>query len=385
MFGITPRVHPAMSCVVTSPSCDFLDGTEDMDDDDDGMRRRLSDDDDDLPAVASGVPFDPFKEYHYKERYDDFMHPISEHFKDVRPDSNNIFLEENKRQFPESEVFDHMKRTYRACHGSALLLGDQFLKLKQSQRDVVYSSLSLTDIFDRISTKRPICFYGKRDLLMLRNGVLYNFPPGLAPKPSWGNDWRAWTKLSDWNDFIEEHSEQRELYLSYDEMILSALTSVSSPTHFINSCLLKNGGELKYERQKYERQGIYMGLVGARFEKPNVMEHSLMMISMQQNSVDNGYGPDNPKKPPIFELYEKFYSKSYFPIWTEVEAQRSGYMEISVKGEGYKYLDVQMWLRRIRITLELFLMECDYRAGKFKKLYCSSSYWIQCNIVVSSS
>lgn len=169
MFGIMPRIHPDMSCVVKSPFCDFLDGTEDLEDDADGMRRRLPDgtsseelrnvfekytfpqllqSPDEIPAAASGAPRWPdWGEYkkrydafikdlpaagsgiprvpdmdEYRKRYERFLEklPSFEAGNKQLPTANDIFLPENMREFPEEEVYEHMVEAYPLCHGSVL-------------------------------------------------------------------------------------------------------------------------------------------------------------------------------------------------------------------------------------------------------------------------
>jgi len=56
--------------------------------------------------------------------------------------------------------------------------------------------------------------------------------------------------------------------LSYDEMAVSALLSVATPTHFINSGSRGNCGKAG-EAGSFESQGVYVGVVGARFERPS--------------------------------------------------------------------------------------------------------------------
>lgn len=55
--------------------------------------------------------------------------------------------------------------------------------------------------------------------------------------------------------------------MSYDEVAISALISVSVPTYFINS-----GGRQNYAQPHaagtFQREGIYTACIGARLEKP---------------------------------------------------------------------------------------------------------------------
>ena len=77
---------------------------------------------------------------------------------------------------------------------------------------------------------------------------------------------------------------------SYDEMALSALVGVSVPTHFINEGARRNHG-IRGSPASYESRGIMTGLVGARFEQRGEMEWKHMLITREQNTAANGYGP----------------------------------------------------------------------------------------------
>eukprot|EP01083_Nonionella_stella_P301494 1034595_1 len=139
----------------------------------------------------------------------------------------------------------------------------------------------------------------------------------------------------------------------------------------------------------YPLEGIYMGLVGARFEKPGIMEHSLMIITPEQNTTENGYGAyqedhDDTKQnvniehnKVIWRAFESFYGRSYLPKYDEFVANTK-----SIENRYYKkklwgndnncpYLDKEMYKQRIRISLELFLFDADYRAQEASKTKCT--------------
>ena len=94
-------------------------------------------------------------------------------------------------------------------------------------------------------------------------------------------------------EHIGTPQEQSPLVLadlqSYDEMALSALVGMSVPTHFINEGGRRNRGE--FNQVAYEPKGVYAGLVGARFERPRLMEWKHLIVEPEQNTVENGYGP----------------------------------------------------------------------------------------------
>lgn len=132
-----------------------------------------------------------------------------------------------------------------------------------------------TTFIFRLVTKRPVYFHGPFDLSMLRNGQT---PPSLH--------WRA--VGSD-----EEESITLDEYLSYDEMAVSALLAISSHTRFINSGsrgnISRSFGRLAERCHDghpscvcepcFTETGVFVGLVGPRFEKPGFMEAQHCLVS----------------------------------------------------------------------------------------------------------
>merc|ERR1712087_810051 len=119
---------------------------------------------------------------------------------------------------------------------------------------------------DRLARKRAVVFWGPHDTCILRDG-------------------RRSDRLQQrhWSDFFGPE------YLSYDELMISALCGISSPTHFINSGDRHNEGDVAAnfgaDDCDFPKQGVFMGLVGARFEKTGVMESALM-----DGGCEYGYG-----------------------------------------------------------------------------------------------
>ena len=151
--------------------------------------------------------------------------------------------------------------------------------------------MNLTKFFDRLATKRCVVFYQSYDSYLLRNG--YN------DSGKWEFIGTEKENQTDKYDVAPEKKPKLADYLSYDELIISALCGISSPTHFINNGDRRNCGRIneddfgKEADKMYPMQGIYMGLVGARFEKSGYMEYALMAVTNEQNKKQNGYG--NPK------------------------------------------------------------------------------------------
>ena len=111
-------------------------------------------------------------------------------------------------------------------------------------------------------------------------------------------------------------------YLSYDEMALSALLLLSVPTHFINNGARANRGQLARDAGTlaHEKRGVLVGVVGARFERPGVMEAAHVLITPQQNTPGNGYGADDAKctaagasvaQRALLRVWARFYQEGF--------------------------------------------------------------------------
>lgn len=301
--------------------------------------------------------------------------------------ANDIFNDANG--FDEKEVQQHMESTYPLVHGSTLLLAHRFLLLKKhfgsAMEQDLYKDMTLTGLFDRFVTKRPVCFFGVDDIYTLRDKTEGN-----------GNWEWVGTDPSQhpFNDGVKVFVPDIAEYLSYDEMMLSALIGMSSPTNFINDGNRMNAGRRGQDHEPphdHEKYGILMGLVGMRMEKWNVMEYALMVLNEYQNTKRKGYGygrlpqtsndkdflkearalhsKSNGKKRLVFMLFEDFYSTSLLE-WKKENRFMSGTATDYVMFNP-RALHQEMWRCRMRITLELFLFESDHRAKREeKKAFC---------------
>jgi hypothetical protein len=78
--------------------------------------------------------------------------------------------------------------------------------------------------------------------------------------------------------------------LSYDEMKLSALLSVSSWSYFINEGTRDNKGVPQKNTQSFTTRGVIIGLIGARLKRVGLMEWQEILVTKAQNTKENGYG-----------------------------------------------------------------------------------------------
>ena len=128
-------------------------------------------------------------------------------------------------------------------------------------------------------------------------------------------------------DRIGSEQENPELPLkqlmSYDEIAMSALMSVGGPTQFVNTGDRYNKGRVDAEGT-FVANGVYVGCVGARFERPETMEWRHMIVTKEQNISAKGYGPpdDADHRPsPLLQAWAKLYRVKYFPLYSEVLEQ----------------------------------------------------------------
>ena len=98
-----------------------------------------------------------------------------------------------------------------------------------------------------------------------------------------------------------------------------------------------------------QAEAVYVGAVGPRFERPNLMEWQEMISRKQSERSDNSS---------IVNLFLKFYSK---------KMNLEFYEKLREYSDLQGTLDAAMYIERIGISAETFLIEANQR-GKSKKL-----------------
>ena len=239
-------------------------------------------------------------------------------------------------------------------NSSIIQLIENFIEFKKNYGSTIekelYHSMNVDKLIDRLLQKRPLTFMTAADDNLLRGG----------------------DKATGQFETIGTDSEKAPLilrdYLSYDEMQISALIGVSTPTFFINDGDRFNEG--RPSTTPIEEEGIYTGLVGARFEKPSLMEWQHMIVTPGQNTQENGYGtdadPENPKKK-LLDIWSTFYGEK-FKTFTEVAKDNSGRY---VRLRSNMYFDTYIYKKRLKTVIKSFLIDANTRAQEAnKKAYC---------------
>ena len=170
--------------------------------------------------------------------------------------------------------------------------------------------------------------------------------------------------------------------MSYDEVAIAALMSQGGPTQFLNSGGRHNRGKYN-ENAQFQRRGVYVGCVGSRFERPNVMEWRHIIVEEGQNTRANGYGPtadDNDSNPSLLSIWAKFYGLDHFPLFEEVDRLGKDVPNDTVVQDRFvklrdfrsetgksKYLDRHVYRHRMRMTILPFLCFANEQAAKHRK------------------
>jgi len=201
-----------------------------------------------------------------------------------------------------------------------------------------FKGVSPAQYIKRMITKRPLAFYGGEDRWMLRDGT---------------------TGMGDWEKVGMDEGLPIEDYMTYDELAVSSLLTASTPTPFINDGNRYNDGKVTFHSPYPE--GYYLGQVGARFEKRDLMEYQFMIV---EKGVERIGG--------LYNIWARFYDIDHFPTFKEAEmkmatteggvasrdATHSGHF---IKIDDSIYFDIQIYQKRVHNLARIFLHEANRR------------------------
>jgi hypothetical protein len=206
------------------------------------------------------------------------------------------------------------------------LLAD-WLEVKRSSGSEVersmYSVMDVPTFLQRLLVERPLVFFKSHDEYALRSGetgaggaAMDLDTEGLDETGRLGGFARVGTDA-------EAEPLLLAKTLSYDEMALSALLSVATPTVFINDGDRGNQARPQAEGS-FEPEGVFTGAVGARFEACEQMEWRHMIVTFEQNTTSKGYGAEadpDAAQTRLLQVWAKFYEIERFPSYEEVQAE----------------------------------------------------------------
>lgn len=160
---------------------------------------------------------------------------------------------------PESRfdvIESQISSVYPIIHEKILFLYINFLHHKKhygtNLEKQFYTKMTLIQFVHRLLAKRCVVFMNESDDYLLMNGE---------------SGFGGFEKVG--------HAKSLHDFLTYDEIKLSALMSVSSYTEFLNSGSRTNVGFNERDKTKIEINGIIIGMIGARFEREGVMEYQV--------------------------------------------------------------------------------------------------------------
>ncbi|EDW06834.1 uncharacterized protein LOC6583855 [Drosophila mojavensis] len=214
----------------------------------------------------------------------------------------------------------------------------------------VYRQLSLVDFVQRLLSKRCASFFARNDKFLLVTGE--RGASGFEPIGS----------------LKEQAPLQLEHVLSYDDIKLSALLSVSSHTEFINEGERTNCGRVTHNRKSLETDGVIVGMIGARLSRRNLMEFQDIVIARTQNTPENGYGhdvdaPANSRAEDYRRIWRGFYeTRDFLRNDVDIDGKRFG-----VSGNKQDVFDNLVMKRRYAISFDMLLLEAEARAASAGK------------------
>lgn len=275
-------------------------------------------------------------------------------FLNLRPD--NRLDEDLSSLYPKkdhTELWNSLPKETRQLYidNTWFLVPDKFINLiydflefkKQYGTDIekrVYINMSSIEFLARLYKNRPLMFI---------NGTYMS------------RTFKHTTQ--DWEDLgnVEGELDFKD-YIGYDEIALGAFLSLSIYTPFLNEGHRKNYGQI--QKHGVEEKGILVGQVGACFQRQFQLEYRFMVIHPKQNTIANGYGPNNNSvKGKYLQIWAKFYDVDYFPTFDEV----SRIMNTSSTHKDFvKFYDLYFWkslyYKRTMFNAKAFLDEAEYRA-----------------------
>ncbi|XP_050669347.1 uncharacterized protein LOC126968385 [Leptidea sinapis] len=185
-------------------------------------------------------------------------------------------LETLKKTRPIERLKSNIVSTYPIVHERVLLLITHFIIYKREfgspMEKALYSNMSIPEFVDRLLKKRAVTFMGKRDTYKLLTGETDN---------------DGWEQVG---TFHQKPPLEFDKCLSYDEIKLSAMLYVSGHTECINDGNRCNAGVV--DEDNIEENAVIIGLIGPRFERIRRMDYEDILITEQQNTIDNGYGEE---------------------------------------------------------------------------------------------
>lgn len=278
-----------------------------------------------------------------RQSYQDLIQK-SDAFLTMFPTSDNrikniVKDDKNKQKTVEIQA----QNAYPILHRKMKRLISDFIAYKKyfgsSIEKKLYATMSEEAFINRLLRCRPLMFMTKNDEFLLIDGT-----DGYGGFELIGKDQQKAPLIL-------------QNYMSYDEMQIAALLGVSVPTFFINNGNRYNKG-VQSIKNDYELTGIYIGLVGARFEKPGYMDWQHIIVTPTRDK-------ELEKKEAWFAIWSRFYGCT-FESYRKAQVDKTGrYIKMQ-----HGYFDTLVYKKRMTIPVYLFLKDAQARGMQYnKKIY----------------
>lgn len=235
---------------------------------------------------------------------------------------------------------------------------DRFLAYKKEQgtpaERALYATMTREQFLDRLvgpNNKRWAVFLPEGDCYIDIHGERYTDLPG--------------DEYSE--DFLRDH-------LSWDEVFISSLISVSAKTPFLyNGCRNIRDADTKDGHYAADDghvpMGVYTGSVGSYFSRPDCLDHRFMVVT-PSHIAESGYGPKPvPDAPPrgLEDVAAPMFGVDHLASFAEARADTAGRF-VKVVGRD-EYLDTKIYKERLKLVVGPFLADAVARAAPGQKSY----------------
>lgn len=150
---------------------------------------------------------------------------------------------------------------------------------------------------------------------------------------------------------------------------MSAFLSVSSYSELINNGNRENCGKIEKNKSLIEKEGLVIGIIGARLNRRDVMEFQDIIISKTQNVEERGYGkPINYNTDSAVTDYRKIWKQFYEQrdfLFTNTQKDQ---MRFGISKNKDDIFDNVVMKKRYTIAFDTLLLECEQRAKESGKI-----------------
>jgi hypothetical protein len=269
-----------------------------------------------------------------------------------------MFEDPTSNDFTEKEWEEYASEVKPIIHEDFKQLLEDFIALQKTNTppNPLYDNMDYKKLITRLICNRPHNFWMPNDA--------WNFYID-GKKPAKEGQYV--------DNLLTEGEANEKFFLTYEEIALAALISVSVPTKFINDGNRENKGVSETNTIKYHTEkSIYTACVGPRLEKSNFMEYTYILVTKDQNFQENGYGTSDEidlveqtkkdiakEKQKILNMWAKFYGYDNFPTFDKIDDFIKTHSDDYEKIDENTFFNKKIYKKRIRQNILPFLCNAN--------------------------